>query len=116
MFYEASGALNGMNPAGYDRDNPFIDAALHADEAKRAKEPSPESEHWLRSVVRSTSDVIMVLDADGYARYVNTVVERILGYKAEELIGVKAFGFVHPEDAERAKQTFSKALRSLGGQ
>ena len=105
-----------MNPAGYDRDNPFIDAALHADEAKRAKEPSPESEHWLRSVVRSTSDVIMVLDADGSARYVNTVVERILGYKAEELIGVKAFGFVHPEDAERAKQTFSKALRSLGGQ
>ncbi len=70
----------------------------------------------LRSVVRSTSDIIMVLDADGSARYVNPAAERILGYKAEELTGVKAFSLVHPEDAERAKQTFSKALRSLGVQ
>jgi PAS domain S-box-containing protein len=70
----------------------------------------------LRSVVRSTSDIIMVLDADGTVSYVNPAVERILGYKAEELTGVEAFGLVHPKDAERAKQTFSEALRTSGDQ
>ena len=70
----------------------------------------------LRSVVRSTSDIIMVLDADGTVSYVNPAVERILGYKAEELTRVEAFGLVHPKDAERAKRTFSEALRTSGDQ
>jgi diguanylate cyclase (GGDEF)-like protein/PAS domain S-box-containing protein len=58
----------------------------------------------------------MVLDADGIVSYVNPAVERILGYKAEELTGVEAFGLVYPKDAERAKQTFSEAVRSSGVQ
>jgi diguanylate cyclase (GGDEF)-like protein/PAS domain S-box-containing protein len=59
----------------------------------------------------------MVLEADGTVSYVNPAVERILGYKAEELTGVEAFfGLVHPEDAEGAEQTFSEAVRSVGVQ
>ena len=66
------------------------------------------------SVLQNTSDIVMVLDAEGAIRYVNAAVGRILGYQPEELIGVKAFDFVHPEDAERARLT--ETLRSAGVQ
>ncbi len=115
-YCEASAEPEGMNASGHDRDKPYIDSALRADEVTRAQGPPKESEHWLRSVVRGTSGVIMVLDADGTIRYVNPTVERILGYKAEELIGAKAFDLVHPEDAERAKQTFSEVVQRPGVQ
>jgi diguanylate cyclase (GGDEF)-like protein/PAS domain S-box-containing protein len=106
-----------MNPSGHERDNPFVSSALSADKATGAKGSSEESERWLHSVVQSTSDIIMVLEADGTVSYVNPAVERILGYKAEELTGVEAFfGLVHPEDAEHAEQTFSEAVRSVGVQ
>jgi diguanylate cyclase (GGDEF)-like protein/PAS domain S-box-containing protein len=59
----------------------------------------------------------MVLEADGTVSYVNPAVERILGYKAEELIRFKAFfGLVHQEDAKRVEQTFFEAVRSSGVQ
>src|SRR4028118_1143958 len=66
------------------------------------------------SVLQNTSDIILVLDAKGAIRYVNAAVRRILGYDPEELIGVKAFDFLHPEDAERARLT--ETLRSSGVQ
>ena len=59
-------------------------------------------------------DIIVVLDAHATIRYVNPAVERIIGYKVEEVTGIKAFGLVHPEDSERAKQTFFEALWSPG--
>lgn len=82
----------------------------------QAKGPSKESERYLRLVMRNTSDVMVVLDAVGTIRYVSAAVERILGYKPEELVGSEASGFVHSEDAERARETFSEALRSSGVQ
>jgi diguanylate cyclase (GGDEF)-like protein/PAS domain S-box-containing protein len=101
-----------MNSSAGDRNVPFIGSALSADEATRALGPPQESEHWLRSVVRNASDIIMVLGAEGTVRYVNPAVEGVLGYKAEELLGLKAFGLGHPEDAERAEQTFSEIVKS----
>lgn len=105
-----------MNPSGHERDNPFVRSALSTHKATSAKGLSMESERWLHSVVQSTSD-IMVLEADGTVGYVIPAVERILGYKAEELIGVEAFfGLVHPEDIKRTEQTFTEAMRSSGVQ
>ena len=105
-----------MNSSADDRNNPFIESALSADEATRALGPPQESEHWLRSMVRNASGIVMVLDAEGTVRYVNPAVEGVLGYKAEELLGVKAFGLGHPEDAERAEQAFSEMVKSSGDQ
>ena len=106
-----------MNPSGHERDNPFVRSAFSADKSTVAKGSSEESERWLHSVVQSTSDIIMVLEADGTVSYVNPAVERILGYKAEELIRFKAFfGLVHQEDAKRVEQTFFEAVRSSGVQ
>ncbi len=105
-----------MNPLGHGRDNNFISSVLSAGKATRAEGFSKESEHWLHSVVRNTSDIIMVLGAYGAVSYVNPAVEGMLGYKADELIGVNALSLVHPRDAERVKQAFAEALRSSGNQ
>ena len=93
-----------------------MNSALSAEEVRQAKRPPKESERWLRSVVQNTSEIIVVLDADATIRYVNPAVEMILGHKSEELLGIKAFDLVHPEDTEHARRSFSEARRSSGVQ
>ena len=105
-----------MNQSGYGRDNRFISSVLSAGQATRTKGSSKESEHWLHSVVQNASDIIMVLGAHGTISYVNQAVEGMLGYRADELVGVNALSLVHPTNAECMKQTFAEALRSSGNQ
>jgi PAS domain S-box-containing protein len=54
----------------------------------------------LRALVHNSSDVITVLDADGVIRYQSPAVERILGYRPDELLGREIRGLIHPDDAE----------------
>jgi PAS domain S-box-containing protein len=64
------------------------------------------------SVLQHGSDVFTVLDADGTIRYQSPSIERVLGYKPEELLGKNAFNYVHPEDLE---PVVTRARRGSGG-
>ncbi|MBA3473114.1 MAG: PAS domain S-box protein [Rubrobacter sp.] len=67
----------------------------------------------MRSVVRNASDMITVLETDGTIRYVSPAVERMLGYRPEELVGTLAFDYVHPEDTEFLSSSFAEGLENL---
>jgi PAS domain S-box-containing protein len=54
-------------------------------------------------------DIVMVTDADGTIRYTTPSVERVLGYRPEEMVGTNSAEYVHPDDMERA----SKELEAL---
>ena len=70
---------------------------------RQYQESLRESEQRLRTIlVQYISDIITILEADGTIRYVSPAVERVLGYKPEELIGKNIFDYVHPEDVEGA--------------
>ncbi len=60
-----------------------------------------ESEDRFRSLIENASDVITILESDGQIRYESASIERVLGFKPEELIGTNAFQWVHPEDVHR---------------
>ncbi|HEX2098499.1 MAG TPA: PAS domain S-box protein [Rubrobacteraceae bacterium] len=83
-------------------------------ERKRAEEELKQSEEWFRSLVQNVSDVITVVDAAGAARYVSPAVERVLGYRPEEMIGKSAFDFVHPDNLEEALSIFANVLSEPG--
>jgi signal transduction histidine kinase len=51
-----------------------------------------------RDVANNTGDWIWEIDADGKYTFSSPVVEQILGYKPEEVIGRKMLDFVPPED------------------
>ena len=74
----------------------------------------PESEVTLRSLVQYTSDIITIMDPSGTIVYQSPAIERLLGYRVEELIGANAFEYIHPEDVERVLGVFTQTLESGG--
>jgi PAS domain S-box-containing protein len=74
----------------------------------------PESEITLRSLVQYTSDIITIMDPNGTIVYQSPAIERLLGYRVEELIGANAFEYIHPEDVERVLGVFVQTLESGG--
>ena len=89
-------------------------AGQQAGGAPGRETPWEESEGFLRALIQSTSDIVVVLDAEGAVRYENSAVERILGYRTEERIGTSAFDRVHPDDVERVREEFARALARPG--
>lgn len=82
---------------------------------REAEEALKRDEERFRALVQNSSDVIMLVEADGTIRHASPSIERVLGYKPEERMGGKIFELVHPDDTARAKRTFTKVLRSLDG-
>src|SRR5215203_5579284 len=56
----------------------------------------------------------MVTDAEGIIRYVNSSVERVLGYRPEEMVGTNAAEYVHPDDLKKGLDTLSEAVSKPG--
>jgi len=80
--------------------------AVEAEVAKRAQSALRESQAQLGLIVEHSSDVIMLIGLDGIRRYVSPAVERLLGWRPEEMVGSAALlgstpqEFVHPEDQQ----------------
>ena len=64
-------------------------------------------EERFRAFVEGSSDIIAVLDSDGFVEYVSPSVERILGYDSDELVGENAFEIVHPDDRDDLVAAFA---------
>ncbi len=73
---------------------------------RKAERELRAGQERFHSLVRESSDIIAILEADGTIRYVSPASLRVLGYRPEELIGTNAFSYAHLEDAERARSRF----------
>ncbi|HYX27432.1 MAG TPA: PAS domain S-box protein, partial [Pyrinomonadaceae bacterium] len=73
-----------------------------------------QTEQQLRPLIENSTDIITVLNADGTRRYVSPSIERLLGYKPEELTGKNAFELVHPDDLAELKKLFAAGLANPG--
>ncbi|MBC7230754.1 MAG: PAS domain S-box protein [Actinobacteria bacterium] len=85
----------------------FRDVTSHhaVEEAVRA------SERWFRSLIENSYDAVTVLDADGNIKYFSPSLERMTGYRPEEIAGKAAFEFIHPEDLPAVAALFSEKIR-----
>lgn len=75
--------------------------ALVEIDLQRAREELLLRERHFRSLIEKSSDVITVIEADGTILYESYSVERVLGYKPEEMLGRSLFDFVHADDVPR---------------
>jgi diguanylate cyclase (GGDEF)-like protein/PAS domain S-box-containing protein len=88
-----------------------------AEVSKRAQSALRESQAQLALIVEHSSDVIILVGLDGIRRYVSPAVERLLGWRPEEMVGSAALlgstvaEFVHPED-QQVFMDFRKALET----
>jgi diguanylate cyclase (GGDEF)-like protein/PAS domain S-box-containing protein len=70
-----------------------------------------ESESRHRLLAENSADMVFQMDLHLVRQYVSPACQEILGYAPEELIGKKAFGAVHPDDAEHVAFLFQSVLR-----
>ncbi len=69
------------------------------------------SEERFRAMTQNSSDLVTLLTATGTIRYQSPSVERILGYRPEELIGENVFNYVHPDDLGQVEMAFAEGLK-----
>ncbi|MDB6026704.1 MAG: hypothetical protein JWM68_2927 [Verrucomicrobiales bacterium] len=71
-------------------------------------------ERHLHSLIENVSDIVAVLNDEGFVRYVSPSVERILGYRPQDIVGTNAFDLIHLDDLLAAKTSFVQALLNPG--
>ncbi|MHA6279755.1 PAS domain-containing protein [Salinimicrobium sp. CAU 1759] len=76
------------------------------EKVRKSEEDLKRSEQKFRALVQEGSDLIGILDIDGFYSFVSENYRKILGYSTNDLIGENAFHFIHPEDVNRVKQEF----------
>jgi diguanylate cyclase (GGDEF)-like protein/PAS domain S-box-containing protein len=73
-----------------------------------------QSENRFHRLTRHASDVITVCDVDGVVHYVTPSVERVFGWRPEELKGRPLAELMPPDDAARLRTVFAAASGSAG--
>lgn len=71
-----------------------------------------ESERHLKNLLENPIDVISILDEDIIFRYQSPSVERLLGYRPEELVNVSILEFIHPDDMGKTVETLTSLLNN----
>lgn len=72
-----------------------------------------KKEYDLEKLVNNCLDLLSIQRLDGTVLQVNPSFERILGWKAEELVGKQPFHLLHPEDMESTSREFEKLNQGL---
>ncbi|RLE06603.1 MAG: hypothetical protein DRJ06_07465, partial [Candidatus Aminicenantes bacterium] len=85
---------------------------LDITERKQAEMALKKSEEKFRTLIENSLDMIQIVNKKGILTYVSPSVQRILGYKPEELIGKPSAAIVHPEDLPVVTKGFEKILKN----
>jgi PAS domain S-box-containing protein len=80
-------------------------------ERKRMEEKLRQSEDRFRGIAERSFDLIFTTDREGRITYVSPAVERILGYKPEEVVGQSIQNYLPESEVPKAFQTLGEALQ-----
>jgi PAS domain S-box-containing protein len=96
----------------------FVQAIAHvlatSIERALAEDALRRSEEHFRSLIENASDIVTILGDDGSFRYVSPSVERLLGHRANELLGLTAFDFMHGDDLGPVLEAMQRAIAQPG--
>ena len=98
-FYDAAGRFMGYRGVGSD-----------ISEAVAAQQQLIESENRFLDVVEHVTDIVCIVNAKGEIEFLNNAVEKLLGYRVDELKSGKAGAHAIPEDRERIEQAMAEVL------
>ena len=94
-------------PFEFDELLRTVENAINHKKLKREKDTIYEklnlSEERYRYLVQNSPDIIYTLDEKGNFTFVSDAVERLLGYKSDQLVGEHYSSIVYGEDIEKAQ-------------
>src|SRR5437763_2456275 len=93
--------------------------AVHSKKGKATAEQQEalkQSEERFRALIQHSADAIQLLSAEGKVLYSSDSVERVLGYKPEEIQEAGAAAYLHPDDLPLFLEQFTSLLQKPGGQ
>ncbi len=80
--------------------------------ARRSAAQAAHHERRFRSLVENSSDLILVVDAEGLVSECTPVVSQMLGREADEVLGMPFAELVHPEDVSPLADAGAAAWRA----
>jgi PAS domain S-box-containing protein len=85
---------------------------LDITDRKRAEATMVQSEQYHRALIEQGLDLITLVDADAVITYASPSNERVLGYPPVELLGRRAFEFIHDDDLATVMRVFIEGTES----
>lgn len=82
---------------------------------QRDEEVLRHRERYFQSLIENSWDCVAVLDGNGTIGYESPSAERLLGYKAEEMVGRNMLEFVHPEERQSVVSVYRSLVESPVG-
>ena len=82
--------------------------------SKADKISAGTGDDFFRNCIENCSDLILVVDSEGLVSYVGSSVERLLGYKPEEIEGTDGYWLIHPDDQAVAMKASMEAYTLPG--
>ena len=79
-------------------------------ERKQAEETLRNRDARHSKMIANIGDVIVIIDREGINRYKSPNVEKLFGWRAEELVGVDALDKVHPDDLDSTRKVLGGLL------
>lgn len=74
----------------------------------RAEQATRETEARFSSLVRHSSDIMAIIDVQGYIRFISDSAERVIGYAPNVLCNTSLMTLVHPDDLALAQAFLAK--------
>ena len=97
----------------FDQDKVVQVAVLAVDITvrKQAEEALEESEKRFRDITENAAEWVWEMDAQGKYTYSSPMVEQLLGYKPEEILGKYFYDFFLPEVREELSERCAGGIR-----
>jgi len=84
-----------------DGSEPYVLATFTDVSAQvESQQALDRSDVWFRALLLHQSDIVTVVGFDSIVHYISPNCERLLGYRADELIGTSGLDNIHPDDVD----------------
>lgn len=86
--------------------------AIERHKRREAEQRVRQNEERFRSLIENALDIITVIGADGTIHYESPSVEKVLGYKPEDLVGKTIIDYIHPDDKASVLNTLNQTVQT----
>ncbi len=105
-------AIATIEPLVFQGERCLLSGLYEITERQEIEAKLQHQEEYFRSLIENSTEVFIVLNADGTIRYESPSMERISGYDPAERVGASILDMIHPEDLPVAIERLKELLET----